>query len=486
MTGVRALIFPEGSAMERLSFIGFTVAFAALSTGVLHAQTLPSPSLTEHSAGPGWAELQHLSDRLEAVEAENRRLQSELGAFGYGPESVVSHAGFSTASAVDGEDFHAETAESSWMQQVGYSWDMGPIQIVPTGYIAADMIASERTFALLGGPLFLLPAVPGNVPDSRFTVTGQQTTLGFSITGPNLGDFASSGVIMFNFFGDRPVQNNPGVFFMLGYAELRNEYLRLWVGQDGDKIGRQITNSPAWTSHKQSGEFGQVRPGFRAEGSIPINDFVETSIYFGLTQQVVLDFIAVPTVAGTDNGWPNVEGRLEIGLGQRSDSGQRPIMLAVGGLVGETRAVDVGGVPVSNVSTTWAVIPEVRVQFGCVGFQGEAFVGEALGTYNGAIGQSLNPMTDEPIYTAGGFGELFCDVSSFVTLAIGYGIDNPRDADLAPMQRSRNETYWVNGIWRMNDQWETRAEIARMRTDYILPNLDSEAMQYLMSVRFKF
>ena len=54
------------------------------------------------------------------------------------------------------------------------------------------------------------------------------------------------------------------------------------------------------------------------------------------------------------------------------------------------------------------------------------------------------------------------------------------------MQRSRNETYWVNAIWNMNEQWETRSEISRQRTDYILPSLDSEAMLYQLSVRFNF
>lgn len=371
--------------------------------------------------------------------------------------------------------------DCNWVEQLctdckeGLSWNKGAIRVVPFGYAAADMIASERTYTFLAGPLFLLPAVPAGIPDSRFTISGQQTTLGFNVTAPDLGAFQSGATVLFNFFGDRPVQNNPGVFFLLGYVELKNEDWRLWAGQDADKIGRQETNSPSWTSHKQSGNAGQIRPGFRAERFVTISEHAQTSFYVGLTQQVVLDFIANPEVAGTDNGWPNVELRWEVGLGSETN-GQRPVMLAVGGLVGETRAVDFAGNPLSNVSKTWAVIPELRIQSGCFGFQGELFFGEALGTYNIGIGQSLNAFTDEAIYSAGGFGELFCDLTDALTVSVGYGIDDPRDADLAMPQRSLNETYWVNAICRWNEQWETRGEISRLKTDYTDPGSNSKSM----------
>lgn len=365
------------------------------------------------------------------------------------------------------------------------AWNKGPLRIVPFGYIGADMIVSEKAYTLLGAPLFLLPGAGAGVPDSRATFSAQQTTLGFNISGPDLGRFRSSAIVAFNFFGDRPVQNNPGVFFLLGFAQLQNDAWRFWVGQDGDAIGRQNTNSPSWATHKQSGNFGQIRPGFRMERFFRHSDTVQTSIYAGLTQQVVLDFIADPTVAGTDNGWPNVEFRWELGLGQDCGEG-RPVMFALGGLIGETRAVDFSGLAVANVSTSWAVIPEMRLQLGRWGFQGEAFVGDAIGTYNAGVGQSLNAVNDEAIYTIGGFGEIFYNVSSCLTLGVGYGLDNPRDTDLAADQRARNETYWANAIWHINEQWESRFEIAQMETEYVAPSLDSKAMQYLVSLRYNF
>jgi len=444
-------------------------------------------------SGPGWHEIQELSSRLEAVEAENRWLRDAVSPERARPLSTVTQTEYQESCGDIGGacDEQAACTDCNWLDRVGsvckdgISWNNGKIRLVPYGYVAADMIASEKTYAILGGPLFLLPAVPPDVPDSRFTFSAQQTTLGCTITGPDLSTFQSSANVAFNFFGDRPVQNNPGVFFMIGYVQLRNDRWRLWAGQDPDALGRQNTNSPSWTTHKQSGNFGQIRPGFRAERFFHLSDNLTTSIYAGLTQQVVLDFIANPTVAGTDNGWPNIELRWEVGLGPDC-GGQRPLMFAVGGLVGETRAVDFSGQPVPNVSTTWAVVPELRSKLGRWGFQGEAFVGDALGTYNAGIGQSLNLITDEPIYSVGGFGEVFYELTPSFTVGVGYGVDDPRDADLAPNQRSRNETYWANAIWRLSEQWETRFEVAHLETDWMAPSVSNDAMQYLLSVRFNF
>lgn len=460
-----------------------TIIMVMLSHGIVTAQSDLAPLSPKKKAAPGWNEFQALSTRLESLESENQWLKNEIDQLHDNATSVNQHHFVDTESETTSNDSWIEQPFSAYQEQL--SWNKGAIRIIPFGYAAADMISSEKAYTLLAGPLFLLPAVPDDIPDSRFTISGQQTTLGLDITGPDLETFQSSAKVVFNFFGDRPIQNNPGAFFIQGYLELKNENWRFWAGQDADGIARQNSNSPSWTSHKQSGNAGQIRPGFRAERYFTINDEVQSSLYFGLTQQVVLDFITIPQVAGTDNGWPNVELRWEVGLGS-DEGGQKPVMFAVGGLVGQTRAVDFSGRPVANVSSTWAVIPELRIQRGCFGFHGEMFVGQALGTYNAGIGQSLNALTDEAIYTIGGFGEFFYNVNDAVTLSAGYGIDDPRNRDLAVTQRSQNATYWVNAIYRMNEQWETRAEVSRQKTDYSLSSNTSRAMIYQLSVRYYF
>jgi hypothetical protein len=236
-----------------------------------------------------------------------------------------------------------------------------------------------------------------------------------------------------------------------------------------------------------SGNFGQLRPGFRVERFYHHSEMLNSSVYFGLTQQAVNDFILVPGVSGIDNGWPNLEARWEATLGP-----EKQILFAVGGVIGETRAVDDLALADINVSTSWAVIPELRVELERWGFQGEGFVGEAIGTYNGAIGQSLNPLDGEPIYSVGGFGELFWKLTPCFTASIGYGIDDPRDRDLGTLangtlgQRAQNETYWLNLIWKLSDEWETRFEVSHLETTYVAPSNSSKSMLYHFLVRYSF
>ncbi|WP_146397131.1 hypothetical protein [Planctomycetes bacterium CA13] len=372
------------------------------------------------------------------------------------------------------------------------SWKKGKFRILPFGAVFAEAIGTNRSTQLRGSPLFLLPGPAPGIDDSRFTASAQQSIFGLNITGPDVGGFRTSANVAVNFFGEQPIQNNPGLFALLAYAELRNDDWRFWVGQDADAIGRQNTNSPAWSSHKMQGNVGQIRPGFRAERFFQCSDMIGSSLYFGLTQQAVNDFIADPVVAGIDNGLPNAEARWEVTLGP-AEKGQRPLLFAIGGLIGETRAVDNLALSASNVSTSWAVIPELRMEWERWGFQGECFAGQAIGTYNGAIGQSLNPNDGEAIYSTGGFGEFFFHQSPSFTTSIGYGIDNPRDSDLGTIppagtvgQRARNEAYWLNFIWRLSEEWETRFEVSHLETTYIAPSNNSSTMLYHGLVKYSF
>ena len=118
-----------------------------------------------------------------------------------------------------------------------------------------------------------------------------------------------------------------------------------------------------------------------------------------------------------------------------------------------------------------------------------------MGTYNGAIGQSLNPVNGEAIYGVGAFGELFWKVTSCFTASIGYGIDDPRDGDLGfiggPIvgsigQRTRNEKYWANYIWRHSEQWETRFEVSHLDTGYLGTTRNSQSMIYHFLAKYTF
>lgn len=468
--------------------VGF-VLLGLVALPCSHAQEVGLSSQTHR--------VDNLARQLEATQAALDKARTELSELRGLPESADSQVELQHLPTVDDANaFKNADSEQlvSYCQPTNgncprcnpekrFTW-------TPFGAVYGEMLASDNTFSLRGAPLFLVPGPAPGIDDSRFTVSGQQSLLGLNVSGPSLGSFQSGGNIAANFFGEQPIANNPGLFFLLAWAELKNDQWRFWIGQDADGIGRQNTNSPSWTSHKMQGNFGQLRPGFRMERYFQGTELVDSSLYFGLTQQAVNDFIAVPGVAGIDNGWPNVEFRWQTTIGAER-GGRRALLLALGGLIGETRAVDDLAASDINVSTSWAVIPELHMEAERFGFQGEAFVGQAIGTYNGAIGQSLNPEDGEAIYSTGGFGEVFWKATPYLTASIGYGIDDPRDRDLGMVtaslgQRARNESYWVNFIWKLSEDWESRFEVSHLETDYVAPSNSSNSMIYHFLLRYGF
>ena len=152
---------------------------AILLAGIADAQTVRSED-GEPPSGPGWSEFQDLSARLEALEAENRWLKDSITSTYEPSDATYDYEPYCDSCGQGCCGAHAVCENASWIDQMcsrckqRLSWNKGPVRIVPFGYLAADMIGSERAYTLLGAPLFLLSAVP---PDTDIV---QETANAFS------------------------------------------------------------------------------------------------------------------------------------------------------------------------------------------------------------------------------------------------------------------------------------------------------------------
>ena len=122
--------------------------------------------------------------------------------------------------------------------------------------------------------------------------------------------------------------------------------------------------------------------------------------------------------------------------------------------------------------------------------------GEAIGTYNAAIGQSLNPVDGEPISTIGGFGELWYRPFDCLTWHVGYGVDDPKNEDLGQVlnsagvaiagQRSRNTVGWTNLMWNVTEFFQLGFEVSYRETHYITPSEANESLVFHFRSRLLF
>ena len=98
--------------------------------------------------------------------------------------------------------------------------------------------------------------------------------------------------------------------------------------------------------------------------------------------------------------------------------------------------------------------------------------GKTLGTYNGAVLQTVNlhPLapafsTLEGIRSTGGWLETFAYWTPCLHSHVGYGIDDPVDGDVNVGQRTFNDTIFANLIWDVNQTFRIGFEFTWRETN---------------------
>jgi hypothetical protein len=90
--------------------------------------------------------------------------------------------------------------------------------------------------------------------------------------------------------------------------------------------------------------------------------------------------------------------------------------------------------------------------------------GANLDSLWGNIAQGIHEL--EEIDGQGGWTQLQLRTGDALRFTLGYSVDNPQDADLGPLMRSRNVTWLVNGYYAFGPALQLGLEYLDMQTDY--------------------
>jgi hypothetical protein len=190
-----------------------------------------------------------------------------------------------------------------------------------------------------------------------------------------------------------------------------------------------------------------------------------------------------------DNGWPNIEGRIALGLGCLEGVGptaKRPFEIGVSGVAGQVRTLQLGAR--QEVADVWGVAADFRWKMTkCFGVMGEVFTGQSLGTYNAGILQTTNTVTFEGIRTTGGWMEAFMYWTPCLHSHVGFGIDDPIDREVVATGPVYNSTIYGNLLWDINQTFRVGFEVTWRQTHYqsvILP--DKEAAGFHTQFQWAF
>lgn len=346
-----------------------------------------------------------------------------------------------------------------------------------------------------GTPLFLLPESPFGLETNTFDAHARQSYVGGMFTGPKVADFQTGAQILTFFQNDSLSTDDYGMLVYYAYGELKNEDWRFSAGLQQDVFNPVSPTVVYLTKMYGSGNTGSYRGQMRLERFFQADDDLGLTFTGALSEPVST---LVTNNAGRieeDNGWPNIESRVEAGFGSRQmirGAQARPLEIGVSGVVGQTRTTRTilappAALPPRAVIDTWGVGADIEWQPNeWYGARGEFYTGRALGEYNGGVTQSVNSDTLAEIRSTGGFGEVFCYLSDDVHVHVGYGIDQPNEADLAPSQIRSNQTYFMNWVWDLSKAVQLGLEVDYRETEYteFAPNtfLDSDAV--VIATRF--
>jgi hypothetical protein len=361
------------------------------------------------------------------------------------------------------------------------------IKIVLGGAIIADFLYSGARPVAPGTPFFLTPGPVAGFRQQTFDASARQTMLSALVVGPEVYGFQSSAVIVANLYSSSLIQDLWGVLPLQAYAQLKNDDWRFAAGLQLDIFNPLNPNVLPLSYLGASGNTGAFRGQFRVERYLHPNSDSDITLTAGISDPVPT------TVTNTfrlneDNGWPNIEGRAACAFGPltgEGETGKRPFEWGVSGVIGQMRTT----VPATTqvVANTWGFGTDLRWAFtDRFGFQGEYYVGESLGTYMGGALQNINSTTFQGVRSTGGWVEVYYYLCpDKLHTHIGYGIDNPVDADLAFGQVTRNQTVFANLIWDVTKHFRAAVEVTYRRTEYKGLN-NNDGVGVHTQVQFKF
>ena len=374
----------------------------------------------------------------------------------------------------------------------GLSWNKaGGWRVVTFGKLEAETVFATDT--TVSENYIVFAANRGLQKTERFDLTGQSSQIGLDIAGPNLGAFQVGGLILMDFHGNRPSRNEPGAYFISAYAEIYNDQWRFAFGQMGDTIAGWNAETVNWPGVGGLGFLGANQRGtLRLDRYLKPSDDIQWTLTGALTQPVVTDLAGLNDAIGQDNGLPNFEGQLLLGLGEEQ-AGERPFQVSLSGMYGEYFAAAFNlpaGFPpaASNTSKAYAISGAMQYSTDLGGFRGQLWNGRGLGTYMGGISQGINTETGETIRSTGGYGQAWLNLTDRVRVSAIAGIDDPlnRDLSIADNQRSQNRLIGGNIFVNISDSLRVGMDVWNVRTDYAQPSGNNEVMVIMTEASLSF
>jgi len=313
-----------------------------------------------------------------------------------------------------------------------------------------------------GQPLIVSPKDPA----PSYDLSAQQSMVYAAFRGPKWGSWTPGAFALF-WLQDNLLAEGYSFTPVVAYGEIGNGAWRVAAGQNFDVFAPRDPDTLPNGKLAATGNPGAYRPQFRVERTFEagpgfggvVQLAASSPVTTALPSNVDLTRLQSEEIV-EDNGWPNLEARLNFGFGPYADRAGgrslRPVELGVSGIVGQLRVLDNirPTDPITLVSdrstvNVWGAAIDGQIALGRrFGLSGELYTGQGLGEYMAGILQTYNRATNKAVPTAGGWGQFYVYLADNLRLNLGYGIDNAQDSGLFGLQV--NSGIFANVLWDVN------------------------------------
>ncbi|MCP4221649.1 MAG: hypothetical protein GY765_43895 [bacterium] len=327
------------------------------------------------------------------------------------------------------------------------------VTVKPYGFIKLDAVyetgkASHGNFAIWA-------TNPGD-SDGLFHATANQTRLGFNIKGIGFGKFKVSGKLEVDFYGGGAggAENKAYNYMRHAFLKISNGTFSLIAGQTWDIINPLNPATLNYPVLWGAGNMGYRRPqlSVRQDFKTGKNMF---SIQAGIFRTIASDFDGDGIKDGVASGMPSFQGRIsgKFALGEKSS-----LQLGVSGHYGKSKGIMEFTSDSINVDLLLVLSPKFKII-------GEFVTGKNLGTFLGGIAQSIGGMGVE-VETKAFYVNAVGALSKKLTLSVGFGMDDPDDAQLTIGQRAKNTTFFANMVYKFSKSLKAGFEVSNWETEY--------------------
>lgn len=310
--------------------------------------------------------------------------------------------------------------------------------------------------------------------DKSFGMTARQTRLGMRYQGPTVAGARITGQAEVDFLGGKAALGN-GINMdllrlRLAFGRLDWKNVSLEAGQDWAvfaPLNPTTLAEFAIPGLSASGNPWIRMPQIRAEFHGNATDTTRIQFQVAAIDPDIGDFNTAVFTTGRTPGigergrYPGVDTR----LGVTTRASDRDFAFGFSSHYSRGKnAGPLGGLTVQTPVDSWGTAIDYALPFTKVfGFSGEWYVGNALGIYSVASGESVLPVGtpgQNGVRSLGGWSQLQFNFNPRWQSNLAYGIDADRNRDLRTGDRNKNQTYMFNVIYKLtptvNFAWEWR------------------------------